>query len=243
MKIYNYDRVNGVFLFEDEARQDPLTPGMFLIPAYATEIPPPTASGHDVPVFNGSAWSLQPNFIGAEVYSTETGNRIYITALGPLPDNTTLLVPPATYPKWDGEKWIDDVEQAAADVIRALEDFCDLKQQENFFWHGHYYYADKGAQEDFSKTLQRTSRLADSVPVPTPAPITGKWKTADLDEDGINIFADMTVGELRDFSDALYDHIAGLWAIKDGHKIAIRQMILAGKTSAQIANYDFTIGW
>lgn len=242
MQIYNYDRGTGVLLSETEARPDPLTPGSFLVPAFATLLVPPEADGDRVPIFTGSAWVLEYDYIGAEVYSTETALRVYITELGPLPEGTTLLKPPDTYPKWDGSKWVDDVEQAAADKIKSLEAFCDEKQQEHFYWQGHYFYADSSAQNDFSKTLQRCSRLSDETPVPTPAPITGKWKTAEV-ADGLPVFVDMTVGQLRDFSDALYDHIAALWAIKDAHKLVIQQMVLGGASSAQIIAHDITTGW
>ena len=243
MNIYNYDRISGAYMFSSSANPDPLTPGSYLIPAYATLLAPPSATANKIPVFGGAEWTLQPDYRSSDVYSTETAEKIIIMVPGDLPDGATLLVPPEAYPKWNGSAWIDDVESAVLDKISLLEDYCDTLQQANFSWNDHNFYADKSAQEDFSKTLQRSGRLADSAPVPTPAPIYGKWKTADIGHDGYNIFVQMTVGQLKDLSDALYDHIAALWAKKDIHKLTIAQMVFSGATSLQIINYDITVGW
>lgn len=58
MKIYNYDHA-GVFTGESEADESPLEPGVFMIPAQATEIEPPTIPSGSRAVFDGSQWKVE----------------------------------------------------------------------------------------------------------------------------------------------------------------------------------------
>lgn len=61
MKTYNFDRQSGTFLGESDAEPSPMEPGMFLTPAFATAIPPPTAPAGSVAVFNRAKnrWSVE----------------------------------------------------------------------------------------------------------------------------------------------------------------------------------------
>lgn len=60
MKIYHYDPLTRLFLFEDVAPQDPLDPTNFLVPAWATGQPPLTKipKGKQT-YFNGDQWALR----------------------------------------------------------------------------------------------------------------------------------------------------------------------------------------
>jgi hypothetical protein len=51
MKVYNYNPDNKVYTFEEEADLDPLIPGRWLIPAYATIIKPPKVDDSQVAIF------------------------------------------------------------------------------------------------------------------------------------------------------------------------------------------------
>ena len=60
MKIYHYSPVNGALLGSEDAFESPLEPGVYIIPAHATQSPPPET----IPVgfgcfFNGQAWSVK----------------------------------------------------------------------------------------------------------------------------------------------------------------------------------------
>jgi len=59
MKIYNYNSENGYFVGESLADESPLEPGVYLIPAHATEIVAPKATEGKVAVFVNDAWELQ----------------------------------------------------------------------------------------------------------------------------------------------------------------------------------------
>lgn len=56
MKIYNYDATTGELLGESEARPDPMEPGRWLVPAYATTVTPPEAQAGQMRCFDGTAW-------------------------------------------------------------------------------------------------------------------------------------------------------------------------------------------
>jgi hypothetical protein len=56
MKIYNYDRVTGLYTGGSLADQNPLEPGNWLIPAYATTVEPPAPQDGKVILFVNNAW-------------------------------------------------------------------------------------------------------------------------------------------------------------------------------------------
>lgn len=59
MLIYHYDQFTRVLLGSSEADESPGDPGVFLIPAYATEIEPPETADGEFAVFDGTAWAVQ----------------------------------------------------------------------------------------------------------------------------------------------------------------------------------------
>jgi hypothetical protein len=105
MKIYHYHPDYKVYLGSSDADESPLEPGVFLIPAYATELEPPECDESEVPVFDGSSWSIIDNCSGV-YYSTDTGNVIYHQDPLISPENATKEVPPEVpegfYLTWDG---------------------------------------------------------------------------------------------------------------------------------------------
>lgn len=59
MKIFHFDELTGELLGEGEARPDPMEPGRFLIPAWATTVEPPQAQAGKFRAFNGSGWEYR----------------------------------------------------------------------------------------------------------------------------------------------------------------------------------------
>ena len=62
MQIYNYDRFSGEYLFTSYADPNPLEPGKFLIPAFATELAPPEVQENEVRVFENGGWKIHLDF-------------------------------------------------------------------------------------------------------------------------------------------------------------------------------------
>jgi hypothetical protein len=60
MTIYHYHPVTGEYMGSDPADESPLEPGVFLIPAHATDVKPPEASDGQVVRWNGAGWESVP---------------------------------------------------------------------------------------------------------------------------------------------------------------------------------------
>jgi hypothetical protein len=93
MKIYNYHPDYKYFYSESVADESPLEPGVFLIPAHATDIEPPTCESNQIQIFNETSWDIIEDQRGI-YYSTET--RQIMLNDNPLeaPENFTKEVPP-----------------------------------------------------------------------------------------------------------------------------------------------------
>jgi hypothetical protein len=59
MDIYSYHPVTGDFLGATKADPNPIVPGDWLIPAFATATVPPVVAEGEVIIWNGEAWSVQ----------------------------------------------------------------------------------------------------------------------------------------------------------------------------------------
>jgi hypothetical protein len=70
MKIYNYHQELKYFIGEDYAFESPLEPGIFLIPAHATDIKPPQCGLREIQIFNGTSWDVIEDKRGT-YYSTK----------------------------------------------------------------------------------------------------------------------------------------------------------------------------
>ena len=112
MKIYNYHPEYKYFYCESVADESPLEPGVWLIPAYATEIEPPKCKSNQIQIFNGTSWDVIVDKRGT-YYSTETQKPI--ENLNPLeyPENSTKNAPPAVPEgkilKWDNGWVLEDI--------------------------------------------------------------------------------------------------------------------------------------
>ena len=105
MEIYNYHPEYKNFTAVSIADESPLEPGVFLIPAYATDIKPPEVSESKIQVFNDNEWNIVDDLRGT-YYSTQT--QEVVENYNPLqqPENTTKEVPPEV-PEGKVLKWND----------------------------------------------------------------------------------------------------------------------------------------
>jgi hypothetical protein len=102
MKVYSYNTNTGEFLGSQDALESPLEHGVFLIPAGATEVQPPTPSIGSVAVFGDGEWTVLPDHRG-ETYWLADGSEHVVDFIGDLPENALSekpVIPPAP-PTWD----------------------------------------------------------------------------------------------------------------------------------------------
>ena len=117
-------------------------------------------------------------------------------------------------------------------------------QDDHLVHNGRRFYADRGSLETITTTLAVVLMLADDAPVPTPAPVAGKWMSADRDpQTGGRVLVPMSNGQFKQLARALYDHNARLWGAKQVHYATVEAMAAGGATAAEILAYDHLQGW
>ncbi|EAA4201045.1 tail fiber assembly protein [Salmonella enterica] len=141
--IYNLRSDTNEFIGAGDAYIPPHTG----LPANCTDIAPPDIPASHIAVFDAETemWSLHEDNRGETVYDTTTGNQVYISSPGPLPENVTSVSPDGEYQKWNGKAWVKDevaetaarlreaegtksrLLQTAAEKIAPLQDAVDLE--------------------------------------------------------------------------------------------------------------------
>jgi len=79
----------------------------------STDVAPPAAGSGMVAIWNGTTWNLEEDHRGETVYYTSNAGAHIVTALGPVPEGCTTLVPP-DYAVWQDGTWGQDVAQVKA---------------------------------------------------------------------------------------------------------------------------------
>ncbi|EJA5033854.1 tail fiber assembly protein [Salmonella enterica] len=120
IKIYNLRSDTNEFIGAGDAYIPPHTG----LPANCTDIAPPDIPSSYIAVFDfeTQTWSLHEDHRGETVYDTTTGNQVYISDPGPLPENVTSVSPDGEYQKWDGKAWVKDEAAEAAAQLREAEE-------------------------------------------------------------------------------------------------------------------------
>ncbi|EGI6277012.1 tail fiber assembly protein [Salmonella enterica subsp. enterica serovar Kumasi] len=121
IKIFNLRSDTNEFIGAGDAYIPPHTG----LPANCTDIAPPDIPSSHIAVFDAETqtWSLQEDHRGETVYDTTTGNQVYISEPGPLPENVTSVSPGGGYKKWDSKTqvWVNDEAAEAAARLREAE--------------------------------------------------------------------------------------------------------------------------
>ncbi|EAM6056337.1 tail fiber assembly protein [Salmonella enterica] len=121
IKIYNLRSDTNEFIGAGDAYIPPHTG----LPANCTDIAPPDIPASHIAIFDvgTETWSLHEDHRGEAVYDTTTGNQVYISAPGPLPENVTSVSPGGEYQKWDSKTkvWVNDEAAEAAARLREAE--------------------------------------------------------------------------------------------------------------------------
>ncbi|EAX8239875.1 tail fiber assembly protein [Salmonella enterica] len=119
IKVFNLRSDTNEFIGAGDAYIPPHTG----LPADCTDIAPPDIPASHIAVFDTEKqmWGLFEDYRGETVYDTTTGNPIYISEPGPLPENVTSVSPDGEYQKWDGKAWVKDEAAEIAAQLREAE--------------------------------------------------------------------------------------------------------------------------
>lgn len=114
MKVYNYHPEYKYLIGSEEAFESPLEPGVFLIPAHATVVKPPSCRKNMIQVFDGSSWNIVNNYLGI-YYSTITFEKIENYNPFQAPENSTQTPPPEVpdgkFLQWNNGWILEDIPQ------------------------------------------------------------------------------------------------------------------------------------
>ena len=131
MQIYNYDPFTGHFLSAGQADASPLEPEEFLIPAYATIIPPPEFNPDtQTCVFTGKKWELEDIVVATQNDQTDPVDYTE--------ENQSLLWNAATNYE---QRYISGSALAllTIGVLKGLPKCQDVQFWINNLWMNHYY--------------------------------------------------------------------------------------------------------
>ncbi len=117
--VYNYDGETREYI---SALTEYIAVGVG-IPAYSClDAPGTSKAGYTIcRSVDLKSWEYVSDHRGEIVYNTETGESKEITAPGDYPENTTTIAPLTPYDKWDGEKWVTDINAQHVAEVEAAE--------------------------------------------------------------------------------------------------------------------------
>ena len=168
MIIYHYNPETGEYMGQGEARESPLEPGVFLIPAYSTSEKPPKTGDNEVAVFENEKWAIKPDFRGKVYYRKDTKEEIEITEIGVEPDEDMTDIEPGVFDEWDNEskKWkcnldlvkpikIQEIKNEANRIITTRYDYY---KQININELQGYSQKEKEEMWDFINSIREQSK-------------------------------------------------------------------------------------
>ncbi|ECD2404774.1 DUF4376 domain-containing protein [Salmonella enterica] len=227
IRVYNLRADTNEFIGAGDAYIPPHTG----LPANCTDIAPPDIPASHIAVFDpeNETWSLHEDHRGETVYDTQTGNPIYISEPGPLPENTTTLAPASAIDKFENGQWVADLNTALTRKHAEINDWRNIQENMNyvFRFNDRNWDYGKATQERLSLSVQmaKQNRLPDGF----------IWTDADNND------VPMTAGELLNLSDAIDQAMFTM-----GLQIHLRQRQMKEEvdklTDAQ-AVLDYVVGW
>ena len=175
MKIYNYHPEYKTYVDSSLADESPLEPGVWLIPAHATEFEPPECSSCEIQVFNGSSWEIKENCCGT-YYSTITQEKI---------EHQNPLEPP---------------ENATKQQPLEVPEGYDLEWNSDFYFPVPIWWTDTNL--DNTKILDVCYQLKDLDPVGRQISNNGGWQSQEVD---INQYISNAVNVIKSYFPNIID--------------------------------------
>ncbi|EAU6992010.1 DUF4376 domain-containing protein [Salmonella enterica] len=227
IKIFNLRSDTNEFIGAGDAYIAPHTG----LPANCTDITPPDIPASHIAVFDAETetWSLHEDHRGETVYDTTTGNQVYISEAGPLPENTTTQAPASPVDKFENGKWVADLNTALTQKHAEINDWRNIQENMN------YVFRFNNHNWDYGKTTQERLSLSVQMAKANKLPAGFIWTDADNND------VPMSAGELLNLSDAIDQAM-----FTQGLQIHLRQREMKEEvdklTDAQ-AVLDYVVGW
>ncbi|EAZ2247087.1 DUF4376 domain-containing protein [Salmonella enterica] len=227
IKIYNLRSDTNEFIGAGDAYIPPHTG----LPANCTDIAPPDIPASHIAVFDPETetWSLNEDHRGETVYDTQTGNPVYISEPGPLPENTTTQAPTSPVDKFENGQWTPDRTTA----LNQKHD--DINAWRNAQENANYVFTFNGRNWDYGKATQE--RLALSVQAAKENRLPDGFIWTDADNNDVPVNAD----ELLKLGDAISQAM-----FTKGLQIHMRQRAMkeaVDKLTDARAILDYLPGW
>ncbi|EFS6522368.1 DUF4376 domain-containing protein [Salmonella enterica] len=227
IKIYNLRSDTNEFIGTSDAWIAPHTG----LPANCTDIAPPDIPASHIAVFDPETetWSLNEDHRGETVYDTQTGNPVYISEPGPLPENTTTQAPTSPVDKFENGQWTPDRTTA----LNQKHD--DINAWRNAQENANYVFTFNGRNWDYGKATQE--RLALSVQAAKENRLPDGFIWTDADNNDVPVNAD----ELLKLGDAISQAM-----FTKGLQIHMRQRAMkeaVDKLTDARAILDYLPGW
>ncbi|EBW7186139.1 DUF4376 domain-containing protein [Salmonella enterica subsp. enterica serovar Muenchen] len=227
IKIFNLRSDTNEFIGAGDAYIPPHTG----LPAGCTDIAPPDIPASHTAVFDTEkqTWSLFEDHRGKTVYDTTTGNQVYISEPGPLPENTTTQVPASPIDKFENGQWVADLNTAL------IQKHAEINAWRNSQENANYVFQFNNHNWDYGKATQERLSLSVQMAKSNKLPEGFIWTDADNND------VPMSAGELLNLSDAIDQAM-----FTTGLKIHLRQREMKEEvdklTDAQ-AVLDYVVGW
>ncbi|ECX7406010.1 DUF4376 domain-containing protein [Salmonella enterica] len=227
IKVYNLRSDTNEFIGAGDAYIPPHTG----LPAGCTDVAPPDIPASHIAVFDTETqtWGLFEDHRGATVYDTTTGNQVYISEPGPLPENTTTQAPASPIDKFENGQWVADLNTAL--IQKHAEINAWRSSQEN----ANYTFTFDNHKWDYGKATQERLTLSVQMAKANKLPAGFIWTDADNND------VPMSAGELLNLSDAIDQAM-----FTTGLQIHLRQRQMKEEidklTDAQ-AVLDYVVGW
>ncbi|HDC1420300.1 TPA: DUF4376 domain-containing protein [Salmonella enterica] len=227
IKVYNLRSDTNEFIGTGDAYIPPYTG----LPTNCTDIVPPDIPASHTAVFDTEkqTWSLFEDHRGETVYDTQTGNPIYISEPGPLPENTTTQAPTSPIDKFENGQWVADLATALGQKYAEINAWRNAQENGNypFTLNDHHWDCGKASQDRLSPVTAVAKQGA--------LPPGFFWTDTD------NIDVPMSADELIKLEAAMQQNM-----VLVGFKIHERQRQMKDEvnslTNAQ-AVLDYVVGW
>ncbi|MCC8420860.1 tail fiber assembly protein [Photorhabdus thracensis] len=126
--VFNYNASTREYL---SSTDEYISVGVGLPANSCIDAPPDTKEGYIACRSSDlTNWLIVPDYRGKIAYNTQTGKPQEIIEPDELPEILTFKQPATDFDKWDGEKWVTDIEaQKASQIEQAEQQRTILRQQ------------------------------------------------------------------------------------------------------------------